>query len=218
MRPFEAPEIEWTDSEIRILHPAFQAIGSLKSKHFEVRCSIDSSFPLYHVIRAAVTLCLPLAGGVPVHACGVTDSRVALVFGGRSGAGKSTLAQTSPLALLSDEFVILRRSKEGWLASASGFWGEGAVGRGEPPGEYPLRALFTLDKKLNFELEGLRKSDAMRALIAMVLVPPHPQLWPGVLELLANLTESVPIFRMGWALGDPPWDHLGAMLDDQLLV
>jgi hypothetical protein len=159
-------------------------------------------------LRVALCALLPASGGLPLHAAGVVLASRGLAFFGVSGAGKSTLAAAAPGSVLSDELVVLR--SDPWRLLPSGFWGEVELLASHAAA--PLVALFDLSKTSGFQLERLSPRLALQRLLATVLVPPDTGSWTQALLLAARVTREVPVYRLGYALGTPPWDELAARL------
>jgi hypothetical protein len=155
-------------------------------------------------LRVALTARLPLEGGLPLHAAGVLAAGVGLAFFGPSGAGKSTLAATSPWPVLSDELVAAVGHPFRLLGA--GFWGTFEAGK--PPAGGPLAALVELAKGPRFQLRRLSRPAAVRRLLGVILVPPHPSLWGKALAVLAQIVDTVPVYRMAWCATQPPWAAL----------
>lgn len=158
--------------------------------------------------RVALCALLPACGGLPLHAAGIVQSGEGLAFFGVSGAGKSTLMASAPGAVLSDELVVLR--SDPWRLLPSGFWGEAELPGSN--GAAPLVALFELCKTSGFQLERLSPRSALQRLLTTVLVPPDATLWGQALLLASRVTRDVPVYRLGYALGAPPWDELRVRL------
>jgi len=161
------------------------------------------------VLRVALAARLPSLGGLPLHAAGLVLDGRGVVFFGPSGAGKSTLSGLAPGPVLSDEFVVV--TLEPPTLRATGFWGE-MDESSPPPGEVPLAALVELAKGPAFRLERLAPGLAVRRLLGVLVVPPHPRLWSAAMGLAGEATKAVPVYRMEWTPDEPPWDRLRTSL------
>lgn len=142
--------------------------------------------------RTALGCRLPLEGGVLLHTAGAVIGGQAFLFFGVSGAGKSTISELLQQPLLSDELVAVR----GGRASATGFWGT-LDERDAPRGDYPIAALVELGRGEGVEISRLTPREAMRRLLLVTVVPPHPRLWSHALEVVARLAHG-PVFRLCW--------------------
>jgi hypothetical protein len=170
----------------------------------------ERSYPLLAVVRTAIVGCLPVAGGLPVHAAGIVADGRGLVFFGPSGAGKSTLAGTSEFPVLSDELVAVLPGRPFRLLP-SGFWGEAASSSGPAAGA-PLAALVEIARGPSFRLEKLAPSEGAVRLTGSLPVPFAPPLWARALPVLARLVAEVPVYRMEWSPSEPPLARLAALL------
>jgi hypothetical protein len=197
--------ITWANDRVRIHHRNFASEIDAFAAEARLHRTTEHAFPLEITLRTALAARLPLEGGLPLHAAGLVMDGGAVVFFGDSGAGKSTLATLSPFPVLSDELVAVVRG-EPFAATRTGFWG--TLGRGNAPaGAFPLRALIGLEKG-PFRLERLTAQDALRQLVGRVLVPLGPPLWREALAVIGRVAAAVPVYRMWWTLGEPPWKRL----------
>jgi hypothetical protein len=160
-------------------------------------------------LRVALSARLPSLGGLPLHAAGLVLDGTAVAFFGPSGAGKSTIAALAPGPVLSDELVAATLGPP--VLRATGFWGEADPFR-PPPAEPPLAALVELAKGPALRLERLGSGPAFRRLMGVVLVPPLPRLWTAAMALASRAVRELPVYRMSWDPGDPPWDRLRAVV------
>jgi hypothetical protein len=206
----------WMDGHLLLDHEYFSIRIDTASRIASIRRSKNGWLALYYALRAGLGVFLPPIGALPIHGCGVLEPNGSLVFFGRSGAGKTTLASTSPYPLLSDELLIVERDGSLWTVQASGFWGGGRVEGNPASGKHPIRAMFRLDQTPRFSLRRLTPAEASRELVGTILVPPQGDLWAQTLALLDSLSATAPIYRMGWALGDPPWNHLASLFADDV--
>jgi hypothetical protein len=161
------------------------------------------------VLRVALAARLPSLGGLPLHAAGLVLDGRGVVFFGPSGAGKSTVSGLAPGPVLSDEFVAVTLGPP--TLRSTGFWGE-MDEASPPPGEVPLAALVELAKGPAFRLERLAPGLALRRLLGVLMVPPHPRLWSAAMGLAGEAAKAVPVYRMEWTPDEPPWDRLRAAL------
>lgn len=188
---------------LRVSHRRFLAELDVPGRRGTLHGEADSGgLPIS--LRVALSALLPASGGLPLHAAGVVHAGEGLAFFGVSGAGKSTLAASAPGIVLSDELVVLR--SDPWRLLPSGFWGE--TERENSHRAAPLAGLFELSKTSGFQLERLPPRLALQRLLPTVLVPPDTGLWAQALLLAARATREVPVYRMGYALGAPPWEQL----------
>ena len=207
----EAPlAMHWRDGRLAIRHRRFQAEVDPHAREARLFRVSPDGYAVTAVLRAALLARLPLEGGVALHAAGLVIGDCGVAFFGPSGAGKSTLATAAPYTLLSDELVVLSKAS-GLRLMPSGFWS--SVSPPGAPGEgAPLRALVELAKADSYVLERLPRPTALRRLLTVATVPPAECLWERALELLREVVDETPVYRMGWALPAPPWERLTAEL------
>ncbi len=200
--------------------------GTLQIRHHDFFASLDVpdgrgtliretslGFPLEISLRTAMCACLPRSNGVALHAAGLLVNGAGVVFFGPSGAGKTTLAMASPFQVLSDELVAVTGSP--WQLRSTGFWGEM---REEPENRKRgarLSALVELVKADEFFLKPVRSSDALRKLVQVLVLPLVPTLWNSGIQVLVEIVEQVPVWRMGWSPASPPWTELQAFVRNQ---
>ena len=208
--------IDWVDDRVRVSHARFLAeldpIGRLGRLFRRSR----GGGALEITLRTVLCSRLPFEGGLPLHAAGIVADGRGIAFFGVSGAGKSTLAGSSPHPVLSDELVtvVAAHSAPGpapFALTASGFWGTGEQARtsGKP---WPLAALVELAKGAQLRLDRLGPREAITRLVRVVMVPPGPPLWSAALAVLGRLVREVPVYRMAWSPGRPPWAELCELL------
>jgi hypothetical protein len=220
--PFDAPDcgaaapapadVRAHSGTLRVTHRLFRAELDPWARAGRLFRREADGTGLLITLRVALSALLPLHGGLPLHAAGVVLDGSGLVFFGPSGAGKTTLASTAlarRLTVLSDEQVTLRLDPP--MLRPSGFWGAlDGSSRGAAP--VPLAALVELGRGSTFDLAPLAPDEALRRLLGVLLVPPHPELWRAALTVVSSLTRAVPSFRLAWHPEAPPWDALRARL------
>lgn len=199
----------WVDGRLRMSHHSFVAEIDVFGRGARLFRRESRAYPLEATLRAAMMSRLPIEGGLPLHAAGVSMAGRGVAFFGVSGAGKSTLAGLSPHPVLSDELVAVLGSGPPMLLR-TGFWG--AHAGPSAPDEVPLVALVALEKGPRFELRPMAPRAALRRLLQVVTVPLASSLWQHVLRSLDRLVTACPVYRMAWSPREPPWEHLEAAL------
>jgi hypothetical protein len=200
--------MHWEDGHLRVRHRRFQAEIDPHAGTARFFRSSPDGYAVTAVLRAALLARLPVEGGVALHAAGLLVRASGVAFFGPSGAGKSTLAAAAPYAVLSDELVVLSKAS-GFRLMPSGFWSSASPGR-RLSEDAPLRALVELARADAFVLERLPPPVALRRLLAVATIPPVEHLWGHALRLLREVVDITPVYRMGWALPNPPWERLAA--------
>lgn len=153
------------------------------------------------IIRIGASIALPRQGALILHSSAVADARGAHVFSGVSGAGKSTIAamldDATPVQKLSDELIIVFKREGSWWTAVSPFIG----GQGLPHGaEAKLSSINLLEQHPTHHRELVPTHVAMGELCRHVLTyaqDGHTR--QCVLDLVADLVESVPCYRLQFA-------------------
>jgi hypothetical protein len=201
--------LRWQGGRLLLDHHLFQAEVDPSGRRASLFRREAGTYPLEVVLRTSLLSRLPLDGGLPLHAAGIVTPRGAIGFFGPSGAGKSTLAATSRDPVLSDELVAVVR-RETYRLARSGFWGE--LGERARVEEGPVVALVEIAKGASYALDRLAAPEAMRRLAHATAVPFAPPLWEAALGNIRAITRVVPVFRMTWSPGEPPWERLSGDL------
>lgn len=157
-----------------------------------------------HLFNPLVEVCLVTllarAGGLVLHAAGVSAWGGSRIFTGQSGAGKSTIADlfaSRGMPVLSDERLIIRRTN-GTLAA----WGTPWVGasRWALNRTGPLAELYIISHgRERHRLEPTSPREVAPVLLQQCYLP----LWDsegmaGVLGVLDTLVASVPCWRLAF--------------------
>lgn len=199
-------------ASLRVTHRGFRAQLDPWARSGRLWRAEPDGVGLAIALRVALSAALPLHGGLPLHAAGIVFAGDGLACFGPSGAGKSTLAQCAlraGLSVLSDEQVTLLLDPPRLLGS--GFWGA-LDGPASAATLAPLRALIELDRGPACALTALAPEAALRRLLGVLLVPPHPELWRAALVVASSFTRAVPAWRLAWHPDRPPWEELRARL------
>jgi hypothetical protein len=142
------------------------------------------------LVRAALSVMLPLDGALLLHGALVDDGRA---FVGDSGAGKSTLARA--LGAACDEMLIARPHAGGVGLHATPYWN----GR---PSQLAARAIVCLERGKP-EVGPLAGSAAVRTLLRHVVrFVAHPAAERAVLAIAAEVCARVPVVRAVCPTGD----------------
>jgi hypothetical protein len=135
-----------------------------------------------------------------IHASGVVINKEGILFCGISGAGKTTLSRLwqkrAGSTVLSDDRVLVRKEKEGYVVYGTPWPGEGRIVSCQ---KAPLRRIAFLSKARKNSLIRLRKEEALHQIVTQCF----PPLWDrdgicAALEFCGALLEAVPSFCFGF--------------------
>lgn len=167
-------------------------------------------------LRIAMAYRLLATGGALFHSAGVVAGGAAHLFLGRSGAGKSTLSglsQAEGRLVLSDELNAVTFGEEGGVRVSklpfAGDFGDLAHGYGD----YPLAALYRLEKGPSTSLHPLSKLAAAVSLASsapFVNADPHRE--EALLAVVARLVAVAPLRTLSFPREGPVWPLLDAEL------
>jgi hypothetical protein len=181
---------DWSLSEVRFSETAWRGLASPPADDWEIPYPLD---------QLLLVPALALRGVVLLHACGAVVSNRGLVFAGHSGDGKTTLAgllSKEGTALLSDERIAVRRSKEGFTAWGTPWPGEGNV---VSNAAHPLAGMFVLRKAPRHAL-GSASPSLAADLLARAIVPYYlPDVASRILETFSRIATEVPFRELHFA-------------------
>jgi hypothetical protein len=193
-------------------HSPAQPVQVLRSIRAGYEYVIDYAFaPVGPVSRrdkemAAYTLALGARDyGLMAHGCGfvLPTGRVALCLG-VSGAGKSTLArlmQTRPgVKVLNDDRIVVTRDGTGVRASAAAWPGSEGIAIN---GEGPLGFVGLIARSASATIRRLNGRESVQRFLTTIALP----VWNAAhmdsgLALIDQMLRDVPVFEIGYPLGD----------------
>ena len=163
--------------------------------------------PMY-LFNPIVEVCflslLANAGGLLLHASGLSHHGQAFVFTGPSGAGKSTIAQffaDRGAVVLSDERILLRPQDSTMFLHGTPWVGSGEYAAN---GKAPLTALYAIQHGTDrHTIAPMAQSQAMSMLMQQAFLPHWDR--DGMertLDTLMRLTTTIPAVRLS-ALKQP---------------
>ncbi|MGB2879712.1 MAG: hypothetical protein WBD24_05995 [Candidatus Omnitrophota bacterium] len=162
-----------------------------------------AEFILDNLLRICLQYILPGKRGIILHSSAVAERGKSFVFVGPNDGGKSTIARNTARQVLSDDCVALRKTDEGiWMGCATP-WGDVHT-----TGEYPLEAIFFIEKSDSFYCERVSSLSAVKGLFANASFSfPDTEKHAGeilekVLDVVTGVSESVPVYRMGFRKED----------------
>lgn len=188
------------------------AVWSGDTSRVMVYCSADYSWQKsgviemsfaggYPVDQVVMMYYLASRGGVLVHAAAMVAEEQALLFPGVSGAGKSTLTRSLSkdgwAELLSDDRVLVREARGGYLAYGTPWPGEAGVARNRVA---PVRAILFPARASETRFTALEPRQALERLLPVTSLLWHePELQQLQFQLLERLLKTVPAFELGWS-------------------
>lgn len=132
-----------------------------------------------------------------LHSSVVLHEGKAILFSGPSGAGKSTQAQLWNTHLgaqiLNGDRTVIRRTQNGFLGGGSMWSGSSGIYR---PDQAPIAGIFLVEHGHEDQVERLG-FEAFKPLLTQTLVNSwDPEFMSRIIELLSELMEHVPIYRL----------------------
>jgi len=146
-------------------------------------------------VDAALRQILPLMlrDGVVLHTALVSDGRRTWACSGPSGAGKTTIAALLGERALCDELAVVRVSEDGIEGRSLPYWKA-------RPGQGPLAGIHLLRHGAAHRRTRLAPGAAAQRLLAQVAWPTtSPAALARTLELVATITERVPVWELEFA-------------------
>jgi hypothetical protein len=165
-------------------------------------------YALDSALRLLFGLLAPRHDALMLHATSVISNNNAQVFTGP--AGTSTLTQLAgDRPVLTDGLVLVRRERDGWLAASTPFWA--AYDQPGPPREAKLNRLWSLLPAGAEVAEGPAPEAARLAVTERLFLPTaEPEIHRVALDLVADLTDSVPFSDLRFAGGPAVWAEVDA--------
>lgn len=147
--------------------------------------------------------------GLLMHASCVERAGGAYLFSAKSGTGKSThtklwLQEFSDCKMINDDKPALRRLDGRFYACGTPFSGKNDESRNV---QVPVRAIVFLERGEQNEVTPLAPSAAIPLFLSQTLRPPKTDLMAQMLDLLGDLLEHVPAFRLRCNM-DPSAAHI----------
>lgn len=174
----------------------------------EVTLAEAHELTLDSFLRVMLSLALPPARGLLVHAASLVRDGRGYLFPGVSGAGKSTLCALSPDAtLLSDELSIVTTATGGATVHGTPFWGEhGRPGEASAAG---LAGIYFPRQAARHAVTPLGERAALTRLLPTVMsFAREPDVVARVLDVAADLVAAVPCFVLDFRRDPGFWEAI----------
>lgn len=185
-------------------------VGSvdLARRTAEVTFAEAHELTLDSFLRVMLSLALPPARGLLVHAASVVRQGRGYLFPGVSGAGKSTLCRLSPDAtLLSDELSMVTTRPGGATVHGTPFWGE--LARAGEAGAADLAGIYFPRQASGHAVTPLRERAALTRLLPTVMsFAREPDVVARVLDVAADLVAAVPCFVLDFRRDPGFWEAI----------
>jgi hypothetical protein len=160
------------------------------------------------------------SGGALIHGGGVKHRGCGYLFVGLSGSGKTTLCKywqsLQETTVLSGDRCIVRKAGEFFVLHGTPWSGEEIDG---VDGSAPLEAVFLIEKSRDCRLLRTSPVEAVTRLYQCVF----PPVWDksgiqNTLGFLGDMVNTLPVYRLEFALDDTVVDRILALLSTQIGV
>ena len=204
------PRAAWNGDRFEIVLPGCRIEGNLARRRAVLTSPDLVSAVSPSALRALVSLLLLRKGGFLIHASAVLDGDRAWVFSGPSESGKTTLArQAGDRAVLNDETVAIVPARQGYVAAATPFFGEGGSEMARVHARGPIGAMFFLKKAAGFAHRPAPPGEAVARCWSQVFVPKRdPVIVDALLDALVRFTARTPCFELAFAPTPEVWAYV----------
>lgn len=176
----------------------FAVIADMTPENIQVAQFINDN-----LLRVCLQYAMPKRGGLLLHSSAIENHGKSLVFIAPNEGGKSTISANSGRKVLSDDCVGIKKDKSGAWFACSTPWG-----RVHSSGEYPIEALFFIEKSDRFFCEPISSIDVVKKIFANLSLtfsdleeyPDHSL--EDVLHIVSGVSTAIPAFRLGFRRDD----------------
>jgi len=175
--------------------------------------SLVQSDLMYNGFRNMFSAFLPDFSAVMIHGSSVLLNGRAAIFLAPDEGGKSTAARLSHgKKIFSDDRNILRKQSQGFMVHGTP-WGMITSG----PDFAPLGGIFLLEKAESFSIDALKPRSAVQ-----FIWEDNSYFWrqlprkrrAGVFDLVLELCQSVPVYRMRFPKDYIDWDAVDRAMEN----
>jgi hypothetical protein len=170
-----------------------------------------AGFVMDNLLRIALQYAMPKRGGVLLHSSAIVHEGKSLVFIAPNEGGKSTISANSGKPVLSDDCVGVQGLADGgWLACATPW------GRVHGKGEYPIEAMFFIEKSDKFFCEPVSSIDTVKRVFSNLSLTfsdidkSSDTILDNILGVVTSLSMDVPAYRLGFRKDDNVIEMLSA--------
>lgn len=175
------------------------------------------------ILNPLVEVCLltrlAREGGLLLHSAGILSPTGGYIFTGASGAGKSTLSgffDTRGASVLSDERMIIRKSRDAFVIHGTPWVGSGAYAKDESG---LLTELFCIRHGQEDRTESMSPSAVLSFLLPQCFLPHWDRTaMEATLAFLSDLIAHVPCQRLAFAKHPDVVDYIQNQLSGTSLV
>ncbi len=164
-----------------------------------------------YFLRVALALFAWAKGGLLVHSAAILVDNAAFLFTGQSGSGKSTVVSLSRgrerSIALSDDLVLLRPGRDGWLAYGTPFWNLQTESRDGQTASGKVRAIYKLAQDREVVAEAMTTAAGAAELLANCpIVNSQPALLPDLMLRCRDIARAVGVQKLRFRKDATFWD------------
>jgi hypothetical protein len=171
------------------------------------------------IVEVCLLTRLAREGGLLLHSAGILSLSGGYIFTGASGAGKSTLSgffDTRGASVLSDERMIIRKSRNAFAIHGTPWVGSGAYAKNESG---LLTELFCISHGPQHQIESLSPSTVLSFLLPQCFLPHWDRTaMESTLAFLSDLIAHVLCQRLAFAKHPDVVDYIQNQLTRTALV
>lgn len=170
-----------------------------------------AGFVMDNLLRIALQYAMPKRGGVLLHSSAIVHEGKSLVFIASNEGGKSTISANSGKPVLSDDCVGMQGLPDGGFLACATPWG-----RVHGKGEYPIEAMFFIEKSDKFFCEPVSSIDTVKKVFSNLSLTfsdidkSSDTILDNILGVVTSLSMDVPAYRLGFRKDDNVIEMLGA--------
>jgi hypothetical protein len=194
------------DHRVIFDNPSIQGQVDLDNLGGTFHLAVEQPFEaIDYCLRVVFSLLAFRAGGLMIHAAGISKNCKTYLFAGHSGAGKSTVSSLSKDALvLNDDLVIAMREEAGWRVYGTPFWNPTQV---KPTNDSALlEKIYFLVQDTNVFVEPISFGSALAFLVSSVpVLSTSPQLGDKLLARCASILSITPHYKLHFLQDETFW-------------
>jgi hypothetical protein len=198
--------LSWDNQKVVFNNPSIRGYIDLEANKGAFSLAMERPFEaIDYCTRVAYALLAFQAGGLMIHAAGISKNGRTYLFAGQSGAGKSTVSGLSRNAtVLNDDLVVVLREGDDWRVHGTPFWNPSQV---RPANDSALleKIFFLVQDRLVF-VEPISFGSALASLVSSVpVLTTNPQLGDELLVRCASMLTNVPHSKLHFLPDESFW-------------